>query len=468
MAETEFDYDLFVIGGGSGGVRAARIAAGHGARVAIAEEYRMGGTCVIRGCVPKKFMVYASDFARQIEAARGYGWSMDNVAYDHAQFSAAMHSEVDRLSGLYKSGQKNAGVEVFEERAELAGPHRVVLKESGREITAQKILIAVGGTPWRPTPEELPGIEHTITSNEVFMLERLPRHIVIIGGGYIAVEFAHIFAGLGVETCLVYRRDTVLRGFDGDVRTIVHQGLIEAGVQVITHANLVRAELSESGAKDGLPFRACLDTGTHIDADVVLMATGRVPLTEGLGCEAAGVALGSKGEIIVDEWSRTNVPSIWAVGDVTDRVALTPVAIREGHAFADTEFGGKAWKMDHTDIPSAVFCQPEVGTVGLSEADARKAHGEVDIYKTDFRPMKNAISGSAMRVFMKIVVRAKDQRVLGVHIVGDHAAEMIQAVAIAVKMGATKEDFDRTCALHPSVSEELVTMRTKYVDPGLA
>ncbi len=461
MAEHAYDFDLFVIGGGSGGVRAARIAAITGARVGLAEEYRMGGTCVIRGCVPKKFMVYASQYGKDIAKSAGYGWRVGDVSYDHGSFAAAMHAEVDRLSGIYFRNLKNAGVDIFEERAEFVDANTVRLKSSGKTITAEKILVAVGGAPWRPSPEELPGVEHTITSNEVFHLEDLPKHVVIAGGGYIAVEFAHIFAGLGVPTCLVYRGEEVLRGFDADVRTAVHEGLKEAGVRVVTGAVFETIEKREEA---DLPLRITLSSGAHIDADVALMAVGRRPNTSGLGCEAAGIELDGNGAVKVDEWSKTNVGSVWAVGDVTDRVALTPVAIREGHAFADTEFGGNPWHFDHSDIATAVFSQPEVGTVGLSESDARKAYGaDIDIYKTNFKPMKNALNGDTSRVLMKLVVRASDQRMLGVHMVGDDSAEVIQAIGIAIKMGVTKPDFDRTCAVHPSVAEELVTMRTKWV-----
>ncbi len=461
MAEHAYDFDLFVIGGGSGGVRAARIAAITGARVGLAEEYRMGGTCVIRGCVPKKFMVYASQYGKDIAKAAGYGWRVGDVSYDHGTFASAMHAEVDRLSGIYFRNLKNAGVDIFEERAEFVDEHTLRLKKSGKTITAEKILIAVGGTPWRPSPEELPGVEHTITSNEVFQLEDLPKHVVIAGGGYIAVEFAHIFAGLGVPTCLVYRGEEVLRGFDADVRTAVHEGLKEAGVRVVTGAVFDAIEKRDG---EDLPLHITLSNGNHIDADVVLMAVGRRPNTSGLGCEAAGIELDGNGAVKVDEWSKTNVGSVWAVGDVTDRVALTPVAIREGHAFADTEFGGNPWHFDHSDIATAVFSQPEVGTVGLSEADARKAYGaDIDIYKTKFKPMKNALNGDTSRVLMKLVVRASDQKMLGVHMVGDDSAEVIQVIGIAIKMGVTKPDFDQTCAVHPSVAEELVTMRTKWV-----
>jgi glutathione reductase (NADPH) len=457
MTEAAYDFDLFVIGGGSGGVRAARIAAQAGARVGVAEEYRMGGTCVVRGCVPKKFMVYASKYGKEIKHSAGYGWSVGEVSYDHAQFAAGMHAEVDRLSAIYDRNLKSAGAEIFKDRAEFVDAHTLRLKASGKTVTAKKILIATGGRPWRPSAEELPGVEHTITSNDVFEIETLPARMLIAGGGFIAVEFAHVFAGLGVEVCLVYRGETVLRGFDEDVRIAVHEGLKEAGVRVITNTVFERIDKTA----DGLCVK--MANGHEVTTDVVLMAVGRQANTDGLGCDKAGVKIGDRGEVVVDEWSRTSAPNIWAVGDVTDRVNLTPVAIREGHAFADTEFGGKPWKMDHTDIPTAVFSQPEVGTVGISEGEARKAHGEIDIYKTRFRAMKNMLNGDQTRTFMKLVVRASDQRVLGVHIVGDDAAEMIQMAGIAVKMGATKEDFDLTCAVHPSAAEEMVTMRTKWV-----
>ena len=458
MTDPSHDYDLFVIGGGSGGVRAGRIAALSGAKVGLAEEYRMGGTCVIRGCVPKKFMVYASDYGKQIRKAAGYGWSVDGLAYDHGAFVSAMQAEVDRLSAIYDRNLNASGADLYEERAELAGPDTIRLLKTGRTVSARKILIATGGRPWMPSPEELPGVEHAITSNEVFDIEILPKRMIIAGGGYIAVEFAHVFAGLGVEVTLVYRAETVLRGFDEDVRIAVHEGLKEAGVRVITHTVFKEIEKLADGS-----LCVHLANGRKVEAETVLMAVGRRPNTDGLGLEAAGVKLGKDGEILTDDWSRTNVESIWAVGDVTGRVSLTPVAIREGHAFADTEFNGRPVKMDYENIPTAVFTQPEVGTVGLSEADARRRYRDIDIYKSKFRPMKNMLNGDQTRTLMKLVVRASDQRMLGVHIVGPDAAEIIQAAAIAVKMGATKADFDNTCALHPSVAEELVTMRTKWV-----
>ncbi|MEM9937762.1 MAG: glutathione-disulfide reductase [Pseudomonadota bacterium] len=457
MAEHSFDYDLFVIGGGSGGVRAARIAAGHGAKVALAEEYRMGGTCVIRGCVPKKFMVYASDYGRKIEEARKYGWDVTTGAFDFAGFMANLHAEVDRLSGIYMSGQVNAGVEVFEERAEFIDAHTLKLVGSGKTITADKILIAVGGTPWRPSPEELPGVEHTITSDGVFQLTELPKHMVIAGGGYIACEFAHVFAGLGVETCLVYRGDTVLNGFDMDVRTTVHEGLKEAGVRVITNTIFESIEKREGD----VPLHLKLANGMTLDADVIMMAVGRRPHIEGLGLDKAGVTIGERYEIVVDDYSKTSADNIWAVGDATRRAELTPVAIREGHAFADSEFGGNPRVFDHDTIATAVFTQPEVGTVGLAEHEARKKFGAVDIYKTRFRPMKNMLNGKSERVFIKLIVRQSDDVVVGAHIVSPDAGEMIQMLGIAVKMGATKQQFDETCAVHPTIAEEIVTMRTK-------
>jgi len=454
-----FDYDLFVIGCGSAGVRAGRLAAMTGAKVGVAEEYRAGGTCVVRGCIPKKYMVYASEMGRSLKHMEGYGWSVPAATYNHAGFMDRMHREIDRLSGIYARNLRNAGAELIDDRAEFVDAHTLQLVKSGRTVTAKKILIATGGKPIWPT--DIEGCNLAITSNEMFHLEELPKHIVIVGGGYIAVEFAGIMSGLGVETCLIYRGETVLNGFDDDVRTHVHEELRRKGVTVITKANVTRI------AKVDGRLCAHLSNGEHVTSDQVLMAIGREPLIEGLGLEKAGVKVNEKGAIIVDEYSRTNVEGVFAVGDVTDRMNLTPVAIREGQAFAYTEFMNQPTAFDYNDIPHAVFAQPPVGVVGMTEAAARKAFGQVDIYKTRFRPMKDILTGDEERVLMKIVVRAADQKVVGVHIVGPDAPEIIQTTAIAVKMGATKADFDRTCALHPSIAEELVTLREKWVPPDM-
>jgi glutathione reductase (NADPH) len=454
-----YDYDLFVIGAGSGGVRASRLAAMAGARVAVAEEHRAGGTCVIRGCIPKKYMVYASEFGRSLKHMEGYGWKAGDAAYDHSLFMGRMHREIERLSGIYARNVRNAGAELIDDRAEFVDPHTLELKKSGKRVTAGKILIATGG--WPVMPKEVEGIEHAITSNDMFHLEEVPKRIAIIGGGYIAVEFAGIMNGLGAEVCLVYRGGTVLRGFDEDVRTHVHEELKRKGVTVIVNASPTRIE------KSGAQFTTHLTNSESVMSDKVLFAVGRDPNTKGLGIEKAGVKLNEEGAVEVDEYSRTSVPHIFAVGDVTDRMNLTPVAIREGQAFAQTEFMNLPTAFDHADVPHAVFAQPPVGVVGLSEAEARKQFGKVDVYKTVFRPMKDMLSGDEERVLMKIVVRAEDERVVGVHIVGPDAPEIIQTTAIAVKMGASKADFDRTCALHPSIAEELVTMREKFVPPEL-
>lgn len=454
-----YDYDLFVIGAGSGGVRASRLAAMSGAKVAVAEEYRAGGTCVVRGCIPKKYMVYASEFGSAIAHAKGYGWSTDNATYDHNLFMDRMHREIDRLSGIYARNLRNSGAEIIEERVEFVDAHTLKLTKSGRTVTAKKILIATGGSPIMP--KDVEGIDLAISSNEMFHLDEIPEHIVIIGGGYIAVEFAGIMRGLGARVCLVYRGETVLRGFDDDVRTHVHDELKRKGVRVITHAS------PKAIAKDDRKLKVTLSNGESVTADKVLFAVGREPHTRGLGLEQAGVKVDDKGAVEVDGFSRSNVPHIFAVGDVTDRLNLTPVAIREAQAFAQTEYMNLPTQFDHADVPIAVFAQPPVGVVGLTEAAARRQFGQVDIYKTRFRPMKDMLTGDEERVLMKIVVRAEDERVVGVHIVGPDAPEIIQAVAIAVKMGATKADFDRTCALHPSIAEELVTLREKYVPPEL-
>lgn len=455
-----YDYDLFVIGAGSGGVRAARIAAMSGARTAIAEEHRVGGTCVIRGCVPKKLLVYGSEFRQAFEDARRFGWSAEGVRFDWATLRDNVAAEVDRLSGIYARNLKNAGVELLHERAELAGPHEVRLVRSGRVVTAERILIAVGGRPYRPL--DLPGQEHAITSNEAFLLPSLPRRVIVAGGGYIAAEFATIFHGLGVETCLLYRGDTILKGFDADVRTHVHGELARAGVRIITGAVFSAIE------KQGESYRCALSNGMTVETDLVMFAIGRDPATEGLGLEAAGVETDARGAIKVDAQSRSSVPSIFAVGDVTNRVNLTPIAIREGHAFADAAFNGRATSVDYDVVPTAVFCRPPVGAVGLTEAEARQRLGRVDIYRTTFRPIKHTLAHNEERTFMKLVVCAQSGRVVGAHMAGADAPEIIQMAAIAVKAGLTKAQWDETVALHPTAAEEFVLLRERYVPQELA
>jgi glutathione reductase (NADPH) len=448
----EFDVDLFVIGGGSGGVRAARIAAGYGARVMIAEEYRMGGTCVIRGCVPKKLFVIGSHVRHEIEDAAGFGWTIPPVTFDWPTLVANKDKEIGRLEGIYTSNAEKAGVQIVKARAVIEDTHTLRLS-NGRTVTAKTILIATGGTPNHGPA--IPGIEHVISSNEAFHLPELPKRIVIQGGGYIALEFAGIFAGFGSDVTVVYRGDNILRGFDEDVRVHLRKEMEMAGITILTGCTV------RSIDQHGKDFTAHLSSGSSIAADKVMFAIGRHPNIDGLGLEKAGVALNPhNGGIAVDAWSKTSVPNIYAIGDVTHRYNLTPVAIREGHAFADTVFGKRPVEVDHSTIPTAVFSQPEVGTVGLTEAEARAQFSHVDIYKADFRPIKSTMSGRDTRILMKLVVDASSGRVVGCHIVGDTAAEIIQAVAIAVKMKATKADFDATFALHPSAAEELVTMRT--------
>ncbi|MDX2259839.1 MAG: glutathione-disulfide reductase [Hyphomicrobiaceae bacterium] len=448
------DYDLFVIGAGSGGTRAARIAAGHGARVAVAEADRFGGTCVIRGCVPKKLLVYASRFADDFHDAPGFGWSLPAApTLDWARLIAAKDTEIARLEGLYRGGLEAAGVGLFTERAVVEGPHAVRLTTSGRTVSAGKILIATGGQP--NIDPKLPGREHVITSNEAFHLAELPRRIVIAGGGYIAVEFAGIFAGLGAETTIIYRGDKVLRGFDEDLRDGLMAALGRRGIRLVMGHVFRRIEHTGEG------LLGHLDDGRTLPADQIMFAIGRSPNTAGLGLDEAGVALTANGAVIVDEDSRSSVPSIFAVGDVTDRVALTPVAIREGHAFADSAFGGKPWQADHSMIPTAVFSTPEIGTVGWTTAEALARCRAVDVYRASFRPMKATLSGSGERMLMKLLVDADSDRVVGCHVLGEDAAEIVQMAAIAMRLGARKADFDATMALHPSAAEELVTMRTR-------
>jgi glutathione reductase (NADPH) len=449
---TEFDFDLFVIGGGSGGVRAARIAAGHGAEVMVAEEYRMGGTCVIRGCVPKKLFVIGSHVQQEIEDAAGFGWTIPEVGFDWPTMVRNKDKEIARLEAAYTTNVEKSGTEVVKSRAVFEDAHTLRLA-TGQTVTAKYVLIATGGAPNHGAA--IPGIEHVISSNEVFDLPGLPKRIVIQGGGYIALEFAGIFAGFGSAVTVIYRGDNILRGFDEDVRTHVRAEMEKRGITILTGCTVTKVD------KHGKEFTTHRSNGSSIASDQVMFAIGRHPAVANLGLEKAGVAIDPKnGGIQVDAWSKTSVDNIYAIGDVTHRINLTPVAIREGHAFADTVFGKRPVQVDHATIPTAVFSQPEVGTVGLTEQEARAQVSHVDVYKTDFRPIKATMSGRDTRVLMKLVVDGSTDRVLGCHIVGDAAAEIIQAVAVAVKLKATKADFDATIALHPTSAEELVTMRT--------
>ena len=455
---TQYDYDLFVIGAGSGGVRAARLAALSGARVAVAEEHRVGGTCVIRGCVPKKFMVYASEFASHFKLAQAYGWSVGETSFDWPTFLAEKDKEIARLSGIYVTNLQNAGAELAHAKARLVDAHTIELVGKDKTVTADKILIATGGRPW--VPQDMPGIEHVLTSDEAFQLENLPKRIVIAGGGYIAVEFACIFKGLGVDVTLVHRGPNILRGFDDHVRAHLADELEKKGIDVLLGCQHVSVEKTEAG------LVSHLTSGATLESDQVLFALGRAPYVEGLGLENAGVAL-KDGAVIVDDYSRTNVENIWAVGDVTDRINLTPVAIREGAAFAQTEFYDNPTTFDHEMVASAVFSQPAIGSVGMTEAEARHAHGKVDIYLSRFRAMKHAFAGGDERALIKLVVDEKTQKILGCHVVAADAPEIIQMAAIALKMGATKAQWDSTCAVHPTLAEELVTMREKYLPQDL-
>jgi glutathione reductase (NADPH) len=448
-----YDVDLFVIGAGSGGVRAARVAAAHGARVMIAEEFRIGGTCVIRGCMPKKLMVYASRFKDHFADAAGFGWTLAQASFDWSKLVAAKEKEISRLSAIYRANLDKAGVVVEDSRAEIEDAHCVRLLADGRKVSARIILISTGAVP--VLEPDIPGREFAITSNEIFDLPSLPESMLIIGGGYIAVEFAAIFARLGTDVSLATRGENVLRGFDDDLRVGVRDGLANAGVKL--HFGLQPARIEKTTAG----YHVSLTKGTSLDAGQVMIATGRRPNTTGLRLEKAGVACDGFGAVKVDAFSKTNIESIYAVGDVTNRVALTPVAIREGHAFADTVFGGKPEAVVHTNIPTAVFSTPELGTVGLTETAARSAYDCVDIYEASFRPLKATLSGRAEKTLMKIVVDGVTDRVLGVHILGEDASEMAQVLGIAIKMGARKADFDATMALHPTSAEELVTMRTR-------
>jgi glutathione reductase (NADPH) len=446
-----YDYDLFVIGGGSGGVRSARLAAGLGKKVAIAEEYRFGGTCVIRGCVPKKLFVYASQFHEHFEDAAGYGWTVGESRFDWKALVAAKDTEIARLEGLYRRGLENAGAEMLDTRAELVDAHTIRLVKTDRTVTAERIIIATGGTA---NPHAaLPGHALCITSNEAFHLEELPKSILIAGGGYIAVEFANIFHGLGVETTLIYRGKEILSRFDHDMRQGLHRAMEAKGIRIVLTDIIEEVTQSPAG---GLTART--KAGATIVADQVMLALGRDPYTQGLGLEKAGVAVDERGAVIVDAFSRTNVPHIFALGDVTDRVQLTPVAIHEAMCFIETEYRGNPTSPDHDLIATAVFSQPEIGTVGMSEEDAAKKFAEIEVYRAEFRPMKATLSGRAEKMIMKLVVNAADRKVVGAHILGHDAGEMAQLLGVSLKAGVTKDDFDRTMAVHPTAAEELVTM----------
>ena len=448
---TAYDYDLFVIGGGSGGVRSARVAASLGKKVGIAEEYRFGGTCVIRGCVPKKLFVYASQFHEHFEDAAGYGWTVGPSSFDWKALVAAKDREITRLEGLYRKNLEGSKAEIFESRAELVDAHTVRLTKTGQTVTAERIIVAVGGGA---NPHAaLPGHELCITSNEAFDLETLPKSILIAGGGYIAVEFANIFHGLGVEVTLIYRGLEILSRFDQDMRHGLHEAMEAKGIRILLQDIIEEVTHAPAG---GLSART-LKNGT-LSVDCVMLALGRDPLTKGLGLEDAGVATDERGSIIVDEYSRTNVPSIFAIGDVTDRVQLTPVAIHEAMCLIETEYKNNPTSPDLELIATAVFSQPEIGTVGLSEEQAAEKFADVEVYRAQFRPMKATLSGRSEKMIMKLIVNAQDRKVVGAHILGHDAGEMAQLLGVTLKAGCTKDDFDRTMAVHPTAAEELVTM----------
>jgi glutathione reductase (NADPH) len=453
----DHDVDLFVIGAGSGGVRAARIASSYGARVMVAEEFRVGGTCVIRGCVPKKLLVYASRFSHEFEDAAGFGWTVQNPTFSWQTLIANKDREIDRLEAAYVSTLERYKVQIVRSRAVIEDAHTIRLS-TGAKVRAETILIATGG--WPHLGPKIPGLEHVISSNEAFHLTELPKRIVVQGGGYIAVEFACIFAGLGSKVTLVYRGENILRGFDDDIREHLRSEMQTRGIDVICGHTVDAVE------KTGDEYSVPLSGGKAVAADKVMFAIGRRPNVMGIGCEALNMQCHEHGGIEVDEYSRTSVPNIYAVGDVTNRVNLTPVAIREGHAFADTVYGGKPTTVDHLNVPTAVFSEPELGVIGLTEAQAREKFAVLDVYKTSFRSMKMVMAGRATRCFMKLLVDGVTGRVVGCHIAGPEAGEMIQLVGIAVKMGATKADFDATMAVHPTIAEELVTMREPAISYG--
>lgn len=446
----EYDYDLFTIGAGSGGVRASRVAAAHGAKVAVAEEYRVGGTCVIRGCVPKKMLVYGSMFAEELGHAETLGWTIEGKRFDWATLRDFVNADVDRLEGLYGNTLASHDVEVFAERATITGPHSVRLA-SGREVTAKYILVATGAWPAMP---EFPGLEHCISSNEVFHLEQQPKCLMVVGGGYIAMEFAGIFNALGSEVTVVNRTDRILRSYDAQIVDRMLHIAMGRGIDFRMHSQIKSVEKGADGC-----LVVDLGDSNPVKVDQVLIATGRDPNSVGLGLECAGIEMADNGAIKVDEYNRTSCDSIYAVGDVTDRVQLTPVAIREGHAFADTVFGGNPRMIDYGSIPSAVFSQPPLAGVGLTEEEARAKYGDVKVYSSDFRPMKNIFSPHAERGLYKMIVEATSEKVLGIHMIGPESPEILQAAAVAVKAGLTKQAFDDTVALHPSMAEELVLLK---------
>jgi glutathione reductase (NADPH) len=445
-----YDYDLFVIGAGSGGVRASRIAASLGARVAVAERHRAGGTCVIRGCVPKKLLVYASHFREDFEDARAYGWTVGESSFSWRTLIANKNTEIARLERVYEGLLEKAGVRLLRGTARVVGANAVEL--DGARITARYILVATGGWPFKPN---VPGIEHCITSNEAFELAEQPKRVLVVGGGYIAVEFAGIFRGLGCDVTLSYRGDRILRGFDDDIRAHVQEEMAKKGVRFLLRSVVAGVERDVRGAL----VTRFVEGHAPIEVDAVMSAAGRLPNTRDLGLEEAGVALGENGEIVVDRFSASSVPSIYAVGDVTDRIALTPVAIKEGHAVALTLFGNQPTPVDHMDVPSAVFSQPPVGTVGFTEAEAKARFHELEIYRASFRPLRHTLSGRDERTLIKLIVDSASQRVVGAHMVGADAPEIIQGIGIAVKAGLTKAQFDATVGIHPTAAEEFVTLR---------
>ncbi|WP_102959108.1 glutathione-disulfide reductase [Mangrovicella endophytica] len=453
MSGTTYDFDLFVIGGGSGGVRAARRTAALGKRVAIAEEFRYGGTCVIRGCVPKKLLVYASQFSESFVDAKGYGWTVGERSFSWSELIANKDREIDRLERIYRENLEKSGAQILKTRAVLEGPHEIRLIETGKVVTADKILIATGSRA-NPHPD-LPGAEHCITSNEAFHLKRLPQSIVILGGGYIAVEFANIFLNLGVETTLVYRGKEILQGFDDDLRHELHQAMAKKGVRIRCE-DLLKEVVQKADGR----FEAHLASGDVLDADEVMLAIGRKANTDDLGCEKAGVELDARGAVVVDDYSRTSAANIYAIGDVVHKLQLTPVAIHEAMCFVDSVFLGKPTKPDYDLVPTAVFSHPEIGTVGATEAEAAREFDEIEVYRAKFRPMKNTLSGRDETMLVKLVVDAASRRVVGAHVLGPDAGEMAQLLGIAVKSGLSKDDFDRTMAVHPTAAEELVTMYT--------